>query len=134
MVLVWLRRRWKCQNGGARGRRSPSRCRSYRPRARLTARLREHAAHLVGGLGVPLAVAAGESVIGRHPHFTSWAEAGSRTLGRPGPCCTRNNKFVMFWSVVRWLLVIHPEVRDWLHNIRKADRETAALIGRPSST
>src|SRR5215475_5513034 len=41
-----------------------------------------------------------------------------------------NNEFVMFWSVVRWLLVIHPEVRDWLHEIRKADRETAALIGQ----
>ena len=29
-----------------------------------------------------------------------------------------------------WLLVIHPEVREWLHEIRKADRETAALIGQ----
>ncbi|MEU8079017.1 type II toxin-antitoxin system RelE/ParE family toxin [Catellatospora citrea] len=29
----------------------------------------------------------------------------------------------------RWLLVVHPEVRDWLHQIRKTDRETAALIG-----
>jgi hypothetical protein len=27
-------------------------------------------------------------------------------------------------------LVIHPEVRDWLHEIRKADRQTAALIGQ----
>src|SRR5262244_1241812 len=32
--------------------------------------------------------------------------------------------------MARWLLVIHPEVRDWLHEIRKADRETAALIGQ----
>lgn len=29
-----------------------------------------------------------------------------------------------------WLLVIHPEVRDWLHEIRKVDRETTALIGQ----
>lgn len=26
--------------------------------------------------------------------------------------------------------MIHPEVRDWLHDVRKHDRETAALIGR----
>jgi len=32
--------------------------------------------------------------------------------------------------VATWLLVIHPEVREWLHEIRKADRETAALIGQ----
>lgn len=32
--------------------------------------------------------------------------------------------------MVRWLLVIHPEVREWLHEIRKADRATAALIGQ----
>jgi hypothetical protein len=27
-------------------------------------------------------------------------------------------------------LVIHPEVREWLHEIRKTDRLTAALIGQ----
>jgi hypothetical protein len=27
-------------------------------------------------------------------------------------------------------MLIHPEVRDWLHEIRKTDRETAALIGQ----
>ncbi|WP_416210379.1 type II toxin-antitoxin system RelE/ParE family toxin [Frankia sp. Cr1] len=32
--------------------------------------------------------------------------------------------------MARWLLVIHPEVRDWLHEIRKGDRETAALVGQ----
>jgi Uncharacterized protein conserved in bacteria len=32
--------------------------------------------------------------------------------------------------MVRWVLVIHPDVRDWLHEIRKVDRETAALIGQ----
>jgi len=36
----------------------------------------------------------------------------------------------MFGFVANWLLVIHPEVRDWLHDIRKADRETAALVGQ----
>jgi hypothetical protein len=28
------------------------------------------------------------------------------------------------------VLVLHPDVRDWLHEIRKADRATAALIGQ----
>jgi hypothetical protein len=32
--------------------------------------------------------------------------------------------------MVKWLLVVHPEVRDWLHEIRKNDRVTAALIGQ----
>ena len=32
--------------------------------------------------------------------------------------------------MAKWLLVVHPEVRDWLHEVRKADRETAALIGQ----
>jgi hypothetical protein len=32
--------------------------------------------------------------------------------------------------MVRWLLVIHPEVREWLHEIRKTDLLTAALIGQ----
>lgn len=36
----------------------------------------------------------------------------------------------MFSLVAKWLLVIHPEVREWLHEIRKLDRETAALIGQ----
>lgn len=26
--------------------------------------------------------------------------------------------------------MIHPEVREWLHEIRKTDRATAALIGQ----
>ncbi|MEV6923212.1 type II toxin-antitoxin system RelE/ParE family toxin [Dactylosporangium sp. NPDC051485] len=30
----------------------------------------------------------------------------------------------------RWLLVVHPEVRDWLHQVRKSDRATAALVGQ----
>jgi hypothetical protein len=28
------------------------------------------------------------------------------------------------------MLVVHPEVRDWLHQVRKSDRATAALIGQ----
>jgi hypothetical protein len=29
-----------------------------------------------------------------------------------------------------WRLVVHPEVLTWLHEIRKTDRMSAALIGR----
>jgi hypothetical protein len=32
--------------------------------------------------------------------------------------------------MVGWTLVVHPEVRDWLHGVRKADRATAALVGQ----
>ncbi|WP_446225403.1 type II toxin-antitoxin system RelE/ParE family toxin [Nocardia sp. IBHARD005] len=28
-----------------------------------------------------------------------------------------------------WRLVVHPAVREWLHEVRKVDRVTAALIG-----
>jgi hypothetical protein len=31
--------------------------------------------------------------------------------------------------VTQWRLVVHPEVRDWLHEVRKVDRQSAALIG-----
>jgi hypothetical protein len=42
----------------------------------------------------------------------------------------RHNAFVIFSLMVRWRLVIHPEVREWLHEIRKTDLLTAALIGQ----
>jgi hypothetical protein len=37
---------------------------------------------------------------------------------------------LLYWVMVKWLLVLHPEVRDWLHEIRKVDRVTASLIGQ----
>jgi hypothetical protein len=33
-------------------------------------------------------------------------------------------------GVAAWKLVVHPAVLEWLHEVRKADRLTAALIGR----
>lgn len=41
-----------------------------------------------------------------------------------------HNEYVMVGVVATWLLVIHPEVREWLHQVRKEDRATAALIGQ----
>jgi transposase len=61
VVPVWLKRRWKCRNPVC-GRATFTESLPQIPsRARLTTRLREHAAHLVGQLGVPVATAAGES-------------------------------------------------------------------------
>ena len=33
-------------------------------------------------------------------------------------------------DAARWTLIVHPEVRDWLHEVRKADRAAAALVGQ----
>ncbi|WP_261562443.1 type II toxin-antitoxin system RelE/ParE family toxin [Frankia tisae] len=32
--------------------------------------------------------------------------------------------------MARWTLVVHPDVREWLHELRKTDRVSAALVGR----
>ncbi|SBW22682.1 hypothetical protein FDG2_2974 [Candidatus Protofrankia californiensis] len=37
---------------------------------------------------------------------------------------------LLYWLMARWALVVHPEVRDWLHEVRKTDRATAALVGQ----
>ncbi len=83
VVLVWLKRRWKCRNLGC-GRATFTESLPQVPsRARLTTRLREHAAHLVGALGVPVARAAGESGLSWptvHEAFTGQADT---VLDRP---------------------------------------------------
>jgi transposase len=83
VVLVWLKRRWKCRNPVC-GRATFTESLPQVPsRARLTTRLREHAAHLVGELGVPVAAAAGESGLSwptAHEAFSGQADA---VLGRP---------------------------------------------------
>ena len=83
VVLVWLKRRWKCGNQAC-GRATFTESLPQVPsRARLTARLRDHAAHLVGELGVPVGPAAEESGVSwptAHQAFTEQADA---VLGRP---------------------------------------------------
>lgn len=32
--------------------------------------------------------------------------------------------------MARWTLVVHPDVREWLHELRKTDRMSAALVGQ----
>jgi hypothetical protein len=32
--------------------------------------------------------------------------------------------------MARWTLVVHPDVREWLHELRKTDRLSAALVGQ----
>jgi transposase len=61
VMLVWLKHRWKCQNEQC-GRVTFTESLPQVPaRARLTERLRDHAAHLVGEVGAPVATAARES-------------------------------------------------------------------------
>jgi transposase len=83
VVLVWLKHRWKCQNEQC-GRATFTESLPQVPaRARLTARLREHAADLVGEVGVPVATAAGVARLSWptvHQAFTARADA---VLDRP---------------------------------------------------
>lgn len=76
--LVWLKRRWKCRNDDCGRATFTESLPQIPPRVRLTARLREHAAHLVGDLGVPVATAAEESELSWptvHEAFTEQADA-----------------------------------------------------------
>jgi transposase len=57
--LVWLKRRWKCANPGCERATFTEVVGQVPARARLTGRLREHAADLVGHLGAPVSTAAG---------------------------------------------------------------------------
>ena len=57
--LVWLKYRWKCQNPGCARVTFTEATDQVPARARVSGRLREHAAELVGELGVAVSVAAG---------------------------------------------------------------------------
>jgi transposase len=83
VVLVWLKRRWKCQNQGC-GRATFTESLPQVPsRARLTARLRDHAAHLVGELGVSVATAAEESGLSWPTVHEAFVEQADAVLDRP---------------------------------------------------
>jgi transposase len=72
--LCWLKRRWKCGNGGASARRSPSHCR----RCRLTGRLRALLGAEVAEQGCTVTEA------GRWQHV-SWPVAHAAFTGRADP-------------------------------------------------
>jgi transposase len=83
VVLVWLKRRWKCGNQDC-GRATFTESLPQIPsRARLTARLREHGAHLVGELGVPVATAAQESGLSWPSVHEAFTEQADTVLQRP---------------------------------------------------
>jgi transposase len=81
--LVWLKRRWKCGNEDC-GRATFTESLPQIPsRARLTARLRDRAAHLVGDLGVPVGTAAEESGVSWSTVHQAFAEQADTVLARP---------------------------------------------------
>lgn len=59
VVLVWLKRRWKCDNPLCARATFTEALGQIPARARLTERLREHAADLIGQVGAPVSTAAG---------------------------------------------------------------------------
>lgn len=77
VALVWLKRRWKCDNPGC-GRATFTEVVGQVPaRARVTGRLREHAADLVAQVGAPVSTAAqacGLSWPSAHQAFTDQAD------------------------------------------------------------
>lgn len=83
VVLVWLKRRWKCGNEAC-GRATFTESLSQVPsRARLTARLRGYGAHLVGELGVPVGTAAGESGVSWPTVHGAFTEQADTVLDQP---------------------------------------------------
>jgi len=81
--MVWLKRRWKCGNPAC-GRATFTESLPQVPaRARLTARLRDHAAHLVGELGVPVDTAAEESGVSWPTAHQAFTEQADPVLCRP---------------------------------------------------
>jgi len=81
--LVWLKHRWKCENPGCARVTFTEATEQVPARARVTGRLREHAAELVGQLGVPVSVAAGAAGLSwptAHQAFTNHADP---VLGAP---------------------------------------------------
>ena len=83
VVLVWLKRRWKCGNPGC-GRATFTESLPQVPAgARVTGRLRERAAHLVGELGVAVTTAAQASGVSWPTAHEAFAPAADAALDRP---------------------------------------------------
>lgn len=83
VVLVWLKRRWKCDNEACARATFTESLSQVPSRARLTARLREHGAHLVGELGVPVGTAAGESGVSWPTVHEAFTEQADTVLDQP---------------------------------------------------
>jgi transposase len=78
VTLVWLKRRWKCDNPDCARATFTEVAGQVPARARLTERLREHAAELVGQLGAPVSTAAGACGL-------SWPTTHQGFLGQADP-------------------------------------------------
>ncbi len=77
IALVWRKQRWKCTNRGCRRATFTESVPAVGPRKRLTGRLREHAAHLVGQVGATVSAAAAECGLSwptAHAAFTAHAD------------------------------------------------------------
>jgi len=83
VVLVWVKHRWKCQNEECRRVTFSELLPQVPARARLTERLRDAAAHLVGELGVPVAAAAGESGLSWPTVHEAFCGQADTVLDRP---------------------------------------------------
>jgi transposase len=83
VVLVWLKQRWKCQNPECGRATFTEALPQIPPRARLTGRLRDHAARLVGELGMPVAATARESGLSWPTVHEQFIEQADAVLDRP---------------------------------------------------
>jgi transposase len=80
--VIWLKRRWRCDNGGCGRATFTESAPEIPPRARLIERVREHAAHLIGELGVAVSDAAAECAMSWPAAHQAFASRADPVLGQ----------------------------------------------------
>jgi transposase len=81
--VVWIKRRWKCDNADCRRATFTESLPQIPPRARLTERVREHAAHLVGQTGIPVSTTAGQCGVSWHTVEEAFTDRVDPVLAAP---------------------------------------------------
>lgn len=81
VAVVWLKRRWCCENPDCRRATFTESAPEIPPRARLIERVREYATHLVGETGVPVAGAAAECGLSWPTAHQAFADHADPVLG-----------------------------------------------------
>lgn len=83
MAVVWIKRRWRCENPDCRRGTFTESAPDIAPRARLIERVRERAAHLIGEMGTPVATAAAACGLSWHSAHQAFAGQADPVLEQP---------------------------------------------------
>jgi transposase len=83
VVVVWLKRRWRCDNPGCGRATFTESAPEIAPRARLIERVRAHATHLIGERGMAVAGAAAECGLSWPAAHQAFADQADPVLEEP---------------------------------------------------